>query len=44
MEQIKRIIKSLMDIIFFFIIGMIVFIIIMFFFIIGMIENAMSRK
>ena len=44
MKQIKRIIKSLMDLIFFITIGILAFIIIMFFFIIGMIENAMSRK
>ena len=44
MKNAARIIKDLIDFIFFFTIGILAFFIIVFFFIIGMIENAMSRK
>ena len=44
MKNATRIIKSLMDLIFFFTIGILALFIMILFFIIGLVENAMSRK
>ena len=44
MKNATRIIRSIIDIIFFFTIGILAFFIMILFFIIGLVENAMSRK
>ena len=44
MKNVARIIKDLIDFIFFFTIGILAFFIMILFFIIGLVENAMSRK